>query len=155
MSRRMSGMGDAAADSLLGAAVVIAALLVIVSAIMLVALLKELWRIFQAHAFQNSRAGRILWGALAGLVGVLLICGLLAGNPATTSLSLVIASWSLFVFVVVCEVTDRYYRKQEPKLPDHLSLADVVSWQPIGAPTASGAANVTQNGKTNHAIPIH
>jgi hypothetical protein len=127
--------------SLMGAGIILA-----IIALVLVALVSELWRIFKAHAFTPGPASRWLWGALAGLCGLLLVAGILASNPSTTAYSLPIVCWSFFVFVLVCEVTDRRYRPLPVPIPKQLSLADVVSWekptqpqQPVSTSTQEAA----------------
>jgi hypothetical protein len=133
MARR--SYDEAAAEGIAGAMLLIGLVIVVVIALIILALLAELWRIFKEHTVQppSPTASRILWGALAGLFVLWLIAGLLTTNPATATLGAAVACWSFFVFVVLCELIDWYYRRHEPPVPKHLELADLVSWHTNGS----------------------
>jgi hypothetical protein len=133
MARRSDG-GDGA-EQLAGAVVGLGLLIVVVIVLVVIALLAELWRIFREHTLQprSPEATRTLWGSLAGLCVLWLIAGLLATNPTTTGLGLTIGCWSFFAFVLICELTDWYYRRPEPPVPEHIALADLVSWETNGS----------------------
>jgi hypothetical protein len=129
MTRRSSDQFETAAVGFVGVALLIAAVVVAVIAIVLVAMVKELWRIFKAHARTPGPASRILWAALACLCALLLIAGVLASNSTTMTYGVALASWSVFVFVLVCELADRRFKPAVVPVPKQLSLADVVSWE--------------------------
>jgi hypothetical protein len=129
MSRYSRYSSEGATADLVSVVLLGAGLLLLVVSVLVVCLVAELWRIFKAHAFTPGQAGQVLWLALAGLGGLLLIAALLAAQPATVSYAAPLACWSIFVFIVVYELTDRRFRPLAPAVPKQLSLADVVSWE--------------------------
>ena len=145
MYRRSSDRSEEAIAGLVGLALLVTAIVIAVIVIVIISLVTELWRIFKTRGFEHTQHSRILWGALAGLLGLWLVAGLLATNPSTASLALVIGCWSFFVFVLVCLCVDWHSRRAEPKVPKQLALADIVSWQALGT-TAGNAAKVKENG---------
>jgi hypothetical protein len=129
MSRYSRYSSEGATADLVSVVLLGAGILMLVVMVLVVCLVAELWRIFKAHAFTPGQAGRVLWAALAGLCGLLLLAGLLAAQPSTMSYAAPLVCWSIFVFILVCEVTDRRFRPIAPAVPKQLSLADVVSWE--------------------------
>jgi hypothetical protein len=123
VSRHSSGSAETAlAEGIFALVLLVAAVIII----LLVYMVSELYRIFRDHV-HNSKASRILWGALAGLLSILLLAGILATNPDLAPLGLAIGAWALFAFSVVCELTDWYYRRKEVPVALPAALSDVVS----------------------------
>ncbi len=127
MSRHADGDVSAGIASVVLVVVVLIAAAVVT---LLWCMLSELFRIYQAPRDDQSR--KVLWGALAGFLAVLLLAGVLATQPATTPIGVFLACWGFFVYVVVCLWVDATGRRTEPPvaIPASLSLADVVSWKP-------------------------
>ena len=138
MSRRTSD--EALAAELATVSVVGAGIILAIIVVVLIALVSELWRVFKAHAFQRTQASRMLWIAFASLLVLLLIAGLLASNPVTASAAPIVACWSLFVFILACELIDWRERRNEPTVPATLSLAEVVSWRSPSSAVATQPA---------------
>ncbi len=124
-------------DDVSGAAAGLAALItLIVMAVILaflVAMATEIVRIYQTRAFQPTRIARILWIALACLLGVWLLAGLLALNPAFAPLSAYLASWGFLAYCIVVEVCDGVAGAQEaPALEPN--AAGLLEPAPAGLP---------------------
>src|SRR3712207_6048756 len=99
MSRHASGGGETAlAEGLLTLVLLIAAGI----GILLWAMLSELWNIYKTRAFTGTRSAKVLWYALACLLGIFLLAGLLATQPHMAPIGLFTACWSLFAYVIVC-----------------------------------------------------
>src|SRR5712692_7604005 len=73
---------------------------------LVVALATELFRIYKARAFQPTTTARILWGALALLIGLWCLAAVLATNILTMPAAAYIATWSFLGFVVCAEGCD-------------------------------------------------
>lgn len=100
-------------------AIVLAAILVTI----LIAIVKEVARIYLARAFQPTKTARILWLALAGLGTAWLVAVVLA-NLGMVSTSVYLASWSFLTFVVVVEGCDLYERRYDQEPVDELADPD-------------------------------
>jgi hypothetical protein len=63
-------------------------------------------RIYAEHGFAGGRLARVLWWALAAMVGLLLLCGLaFLVLPATAAGDAALASWGFLAFgmtVAIC-----------------------------------------------------
>jgi hypothetical protein len=127
---------------------------IIVSAIVmtiLIVLLKELGRVYAARAFQPTRTARVLWIALAGLVGLWLLGAVLATNPANAVLGAYIASWAFLAFVLVVEGCDQYEKRFDPPPQaeeDEESIQDVLGeWNFEDVPTVNGQPELVGSGR--------
>lgn len=152
MHRRSSDRSEEAIAGLVGLSLIVAAIVLAVIVIVAISLVTELGRIYKTRGFERTQQSRVLWSALAGLLGLWLVAGLLATNPATVSLALAIGCWGFFIFVLVCLCVEWYSRRAEPKVPKQLALADVVSWKTLD--TTAGNAKVKENGHVPSSIAV-
>ncbi len=130
---------ESAAAGLVGLALVVAIVVAAILITLLVILLKELGRVYLARAFEATRTARILWFALAGLLGAWLVAGLLATSSATLSLALSLAAWSFLAFVLVVEGCDWYAGCDDRQALTASSLEDVLGgWPGEPAPLSNG-----------------
>jgi hypothetical protein len=136
MSRRYD-TGDVGAG-LAGVVLIVAVLVLAIIVTLIVCVVSELYNIYKTRAFDenDTRSSKLLWGALVGFAGVLLVAGIFATMPATAPYGAMLGAWSTFVYTVTCIVIDRTAAKQEPPvaIPASLSLADVCSWQQPAVP---------------------
>jgi hypothetical protein len=102
---------DAVAEAGASVMLVILVMVAAVVATVIVILLMEIARIYQAQAFAATTIARILWIALAALLAVWLLAGLLAASPATLPLGLYLAAWAFLAFVVIAEGCDLYAQR--------------------------------------------
>ncbi len=112
------------------------------------AMCTELVKIYSERAFTGTRSARILWIALACLIGALVVAGLFATFPHTAAIGVIVACWATFLFTVVVVWIDASERAKEVpvEIPAALSLSDVVSWRKPAATTMQGT-----NGRSNTA----
>lgn len=140
MSRRY----DDGTGGLIGGAILLAVLLAAGIGILLWATLSELWNIYATTGRTGSpTAKKILTYALVCLLCIFVVSGLLATQPDTAPIGLFTACWALFVYVIVCIVTDRRERRKElpVAVPAALSLDEVVSWRPASDSTMQHMSN--------------
>ena len=86
--------------------------------------------IYRRNGLTNSQDARLLWGA-AAVFGVM--CGIaywLYLQPDSYAAGLIVFSWSLLAFVLLCEFINwRAGRNQPaPGLPPNVTLQNIVSW---------------------------
>jgi hypothetical protein len=132
------------AGGLISGAILLAVLLAAGIGILLWAMLSELWHIYATTGRTGSDGARkILKYALAALIGVFVVSGLLATQPDTAPIGLFTACWATMAYTITCIVTDRRERqKQLPVvMPAALSLDEVVSWRPAADSTMQGMNN--------------
>jgi hypothetical protein len=111
-------------DGLLGIMLVGAMLLALAVVSLIVMITTELVRIFRERSQQYPQ----LWYALAGLLGVWLIAGLISLQPGMQLVGISLGCWAFCLFCIGCEVLDWQARRAEPTIPAEVALGDVVSW---------------------------
>lgn len=138
---RDTDWGDALSSQVANWMMAYALLMMAVAITIFIATLKEIPRIFAERGFQPTRTARILWIALAALLGLWLLAAILATNPATVVLATYIASWGFLAFVMVVEGCDLYQRRLDPPQapPEELSIDDVLA--PFQFPGTSPSGN--------------
>lgn len=131
---------DAAATGIAGLCLVVAIVVAAFLMTILIILTRELIRVYQSRATQPTLVARILWVALALLLGVWLVAGLLLTHAATTGLGAYSAAWAFLLFVVVVEGADVYagrYDLDEPELGTLDSLPPPPSLEALGEDSAA------------------
>lgn len=143
MSRR------SAENQAAGLAALIALIIMAVVVAFLVAMATEIIRIYRARAFQPTRTARLLWAALAGLLGVWLLAGLLALHPQSVPLAAYLASWSFLAYCIMVEVCDGLAGAREaPALQANAAglLEPAAGRFPWGGDRAAGLDDLFQEG---------
>jgi hypothetical protein len=134
LARRSSfAGGEGLAAGLLGLGLMLAVLVIGVALLILISVVTELWRVFQARAIQPSPARRLLWGAFAALVGLwLTLAGLAALFPEFAAAGAAMAAWGLLAFILTCELVDWHYRRleQPAAIPESIPLSELISFRP-------------------------
>jgi hypothetical protein len=134
LASRSSADGfEGLAAGLLRLGLALAAIVIGVAILVLVSVVTELWRVFQARAIQPSPARRILWGAFAALSGLwLTLAGIAAIVPAFAATGAAIGAWALLAFILTCELLDWHYRRleQPTPIPESIPLSEVISFRP-------------------------
>lgn len=139
--RRDTDWGEAISAQAANWMMVVVLAAVAVAIIIFIATLKEVPRIYAERGFQPTGTARVLWIALATLLGLWLLAAVLALNPATVVLATYVASWSFLAFVMVVEGCDQYARRLDPPKapPEELTIDDVLT--PFQFPGASPSGN--------------
>jgi predicted lysophospholipase L1 biosynthesis ABC-type transport system permease subunit len=140
MARRNANAWEA---DLLGIVIMAVLIAVVVVGTLLYLTVTELWRIYRDRATGETGTGRFLWGALAGLLGVLFLAGLLSVTTHNGSVGLAVAALSFFLYVLAIEYIDYLARRKEVPvhIPAALSLSDVASWRPASDTTVQRMNN--------------
>ncbi len=89
----------------------------------------QLIRIYRQHAFTGSQCARILWGAAAVFSLLCIVAYALCVQPETYAVGLIVFSWSLLAFVLVCTYINwRAAGSRAVFLRQNVTLQNVVSW---------------------------
>jgi hypothetical protein len=96
---------------------------IIVAAI--VAMVKELGRIYAERGSDGSTGSRMLWYTLLGFLAICaLALVLFLAVPAATTAAVYLAAWSFLGLVLVAEGVDWYARRRDHKKLDHANELD-------------------------------
>jgi uncharacterized iron-regulated membrane protein len=118
---RHSDWEGEAVSSLIVATVLLAGFIIVILGRIALATAKEIGRVYIENT--RSTSARPLWYALAGLLGVWLLCGVVAAIVPTAGAACVYtAAWTFFIFVVTIEVIDWQARPGLPRPGDVDSL---------------------------------
>lgn len=122
MSRNQS-WDESAATGITTAVVALAGLALLAAAALAAATLAEIGRIYTEHA-GDEQTSRPLWYALVGLLGLWLVCGIVAATtPSVVAVCAYTAAWGFFAYVIAIEVADFWARRHDPT-PEQLSNVD-------------------------------
>lgn len=124
-------LAEALAGTLAGLAILAAIVLVVATVTLVIVVMKEIVRVYMTRV-SDARYGKLLWGALAVFLGLLLVAGLLAATPAASA-GLAIASWAFLAFIIAVEAVDVLAggpATGEPDWPAEPAIDDVlVPWE--------------------------